>query len=168
MDAHRYPDLRPFFAEQRRKDIEMSCESLEADISRLRGAQMSGWSQIFDNYQSLNHSLEGVKDIWGGNRMFLDDRGELARHVRDIESTILDMKDLLLHLCEKEIRGLDIAKDRVKVICKKAGKDYVALPDDYTDWLSSIQEICKPAYSTWDDPPPTWHEVKTFNGKKIV
>ena len=160
--ADRYPDLRPFFAEERRKDIEMCYASLGADISRLRDSQMSSWNEFFHYFQSVKRSVDCMMSMWGENRLFLQgDNGELSRHVRDMNITLHDMNDLLLIMCQKEIRGLDLAKDKVNVIRDKAGVEYVSLPADYTEWLSSIQKMCKHTHSGWDDPPqPTLHEVQ--------
>ena len=119
--ADRYPDLRPFFAKEMRKDIEMWCESLGADISHLRDSQMSSWNEFFHYFQSMKCSVDCMMSLWVENRLFLqDDSGELSRHVRDMSITLHDMKDLLLIMCQKEIRGLDLAKDRVNVIRDKA------------------------------------------------
>ena len=136
MDSQRYPDLRLFLAEQRNKDIEMSCESLVADLSRLRNAQMSSWSETFHDFSSLNCTLDGVLAMWDENRLFQqDDTGELSRRIRDVNFRLNELRNLLLKMCEeKDIHGLDMARERANAIRNKAGDEFVALPHDYTDW----------------------------------
>ena len=154
--------LDKFFAAQRNKDIAMSCESLEADIRRLRFTQMSDWTEVFHRIQSLNCSMERVMLMWGENKMFLqDDSGELFRHVTDISYNVNQMKEMFVKMCQQQIRGLDVATDGISIVRHKASDEYVAIPQDYIDWLSNIEDLCKPAQSGWEDAPlPTLHEVQ--------